>query len=102
MEAAVHGDHVTLAGQPRQLQPEFGRLGSRVRQEDVVQPGRRDAGQVRGRLSQLRVEEQPGGKGVTPQLLAHRCDHDRVAVAEQEDPEAPAVEVRVPVAAPHL
>ena len=102
VEPAVHGDHVTLAGQPRQLQPEFGRLGSRVRQEDVVQAGRRDAGQVRGRLSQLRVEEQPGGHGVTLQLLAYRRDDDRVAVAEQEDPEAPAVKVRVPVAAPHL
>ena len=88
VESAVHRDHVTLAGQPGQLQPELGRLGSRVRQEDVVQAGRRDAGQVRGRLSQLRVEEQPGGQGVTPQLLAHRRDDDRVAVAEQEDPEA--------------
>ena len=101
VEAAVHRDHVTLAGQPCQLQPELSRLGSRGRQEDVVQPGRRDAGQVGGRLGQLRVEEQPGGQGVTPQLLAHCRDNGWVAVAEKEDPEAPAVEVGVPVAGPH-
>jgi hypothetical protein len=102
VKSPLHRDYMALVGQARQLQPELGRFGSRVRQEDVVQPGRCDVGQVRGRLCQLGVEEQPRGQGVTLQLLADCCDDSRVAVAEQEDPEAPAVKVGVPVAAQHL
>jgi hypothetical protein len=102
VEPALHRDHMPLAGQPRQLQPDLGRLGPGVGQKHIIQAGRGDAGHVRCRLGQLRVEEQPRGQGVTRNLLAHRRDHSRMAVAEQEHPKAAAVKIGVPVAAPHL
>ncbi len=86
-------DQAAAAVDARELDRELGRLGARVGEEDVVEAGGRDARQLLGRMRQLAVEQDTRGHRVPVELGVHGSDHARMAVAEDEDAVAAAVEV---------
>ena len=94
VEAVPHRDDPGAAVQPGQLERDLDGLGARVGQVDVVEPGRRDAGPARPRRIGCHPADQRFAdqrRGV--ELPLDRVDDDRVAVADQIDPEPGAVQV---------
>ena len=93
VKSVPHRDDPGAAVQPGQLERDLDGLGTGVGQVDVIQSGGGHAGERLRRIGCHPADQRLADQGRCVELPLDRVDDDRVAVADQVDPEAGAVQV---------